>query len=219
MTRSTRSGMYATVVLALLGCGRADAPPPDEGGALPPEAAPPASPAEDDPVARWAALLPDSLRHRGNACPFECCVYRDWTPTGDVALRARPSHAEPAVLAIPPDQTFTADSGFVQVTGVSLVAVTDSVMAEPPGGTPFLPGDTLVVLDYVGEGFFNIWDGERVREIAGFWGAEVMPSHGILLGGERYAREWWVHATTRAGERGWFNADSVARLRGVDACG
>jgi hypothetical protein len=114
----------------------------------------------------------------------------------------------------------------VRVTGVSLVAVTDSVMAEPAGGTPFLPGDTLVVLDYVGEGFFNVWDGERVREIAGFWGAEVMPRHGILLGGDAgpraergEAREWWVHATTRSGERGWFNADSVARLRGADACG
>jgi hypothetical protein len=120
---------------------------------------------------------------------------------------------------IPPDQTFTADSGFVQVTGISLVEVTDSVPTDPPGGSPFLPGDTLVVLDYVGEGFWNVWDGERVRQVSGFWGAEVSPTRGALIGGERYAREWWVHATTRTGEKGWFNADSVPRLRGVDACG
>src|SRR5688572_4772236 len=153
-----QSGLYATTIaLALLGCGRADSPPPEEGAGGLPEAGAPAPPAGDDPVARWAARLPDSLRHRGNACPFECCVYRDWTPTGDVALRPRPSHAEAAGTVIPADQTFTADSGFVRITGVSLVAVRDSVPAENAGGSPLGPGDTLVVLDYVGEGHFNVW--------------------------------------------------------------
>jgi hypothetical protein len=227
----TRSPICATMLtLALLSCGGGDAPAPEEPPASPrvsgPATGPGPGPTEDDPVARWAALVPDSLRHRAGACPFECCVYRDWTPTGDVPLRARPSHAEPARTVIAPNQTFTADSGFVQVTGVSLVAVTDSVTAEPRGGPPFLPGDTLVVLDYVGEGFWNVWDGVGVRQISGFWGAEVSPVHGSLIGGgpgpgaqRGEAREWWVHATTRAGEKGWFNADSVARLRGVDACG
>src|SRR5688572_29873765 len=116
----SKSALYATTIsLALLGCGRGDPPSSDEPAARPPEAAAPAPPADGDPVARWAARLPDSLRHRGNACPFECCVYRDWTPTGDVALRPRPSHAETVATVIPPDQTFTADSGFVQVTGIS----------------------------------------------------------------------------------------------------
>ena len=207
----------AASVLALGGCGPAD--DDDREGGAPPETAAPGAPAPDDPVARWAALVPDSVRHRRGACPFECCVYRDWTPTGDVALRPRPSQADPTGVMIPPGETFTADSGFVQVTGISLIEVTDSVMAGPPGSPPFGPGDTLVVLDYVGEGFWNVWDGERVIEISGFWGAEVFPSQGNLLAGDRYAREWWVHATTRTGEKGWFNADSVARISGVDACG
>jgi hypothetical protein len=136
-----------------------------------------------------------------------------------VGLRPRPSHAEPARTTIPADQTFTADSGFVRITGVSIVAVTDSVPTDPPGGAPLVPGDTLVVLDHVGEGFWNVWDGERVQQISGFWGVGVSPVRGMLIGSDRYAREWWVHATTRAGEKGWFNADSVARLRGADACG
>ena len=221
MTRSPVCVPMLTLVL--LACGGGDAPASEEAPESPqvsgPETGPAPGPTEDDPVARWAALVPDSLRHRTGACPFECCVYRDWTPTGDVPLRARPSHSEPTRTVIAPDQTFTADSGFVQVIGVLLAAVTDSVTAEPPGDALFLPGDTLVVLDYVGEGFWNVWDGERLRQISGFWGAEVSPARGNLIGGEGYAREWWVHATTRAGEQGWFNADSVARLRGVDACG
>jgi len=215
-----RNAFLTGVALALLACGGDDAPPADEPGSAPPEpAGSPPPGASADPVARWTALLPDSLRHRANACPFECCTYGDWTPTGDVPLRARPSQGEVVARVIPPAETFTADSGFVRITGVSLVAVTDSVAPEGPPQPTLVPGDTLVVLDYVGEGYWRVWDGERVRELSGFWGAEVFPVRGELLGGERYAREWWVHATTRAGERGWFNADSVARLRGVDACG
>ena len=215
----TKRMAWAAIALVALGCGGEDARPPEGAGAPAPEPGAASPAAADDPVARWAALLPDSLRHRAGACPFECCVYRDWTPTGEVPLRARPSHAEPTGTVIAPEQTFTADSGFVRVTGVSLVAVTDSLAPEGPPQPPLGPGDTLVVLDYMGEGYWRVWDGERIRELSGFWGAEVFPVRGDLLGGERYAREWWVHATTRAGEKGWFNADSVPRLRGVDACG
>ena len=217
----TRRQTFPTLLaLALLSCGGRDEPGPEQR----PEGPPATSgetprPTEDDPVARWAARLPEGLRHRSGACPFECCTYGDWTPTGDVPLRARPIQAEAVRAMIPAAQTFAADSGFVQVTMVSLVEVTDTVWSDPEGDAPIVPGDTLVVLDYVGEGFWNVWDGERVRQISGFWGAEVTPVRGNLITGERYAREWWVHATTRTGERGWFNADSVARLRGVDACG
>jgi hypothetical protein len=103
----------------------------------------------------------------------------------------------------------------VRITGISVVAVADSVDADP--GT-FGPGDTLVVLDYVGEGRWNVWDGSRVLELSGFWGAEAPRPVAELIGGAEYAREWWVHATTSDGVRGWLDADSVARLAGVDAC-
>ena len=192
-------------LLALAGC-RGEAPEVDSALAA-------------DPVARWAALLPDRLRHGANACPFECCVYRDRTPTDEVPLRPEPIHSTLVALRIPAGETFRADSGFVWVTRVSLVAVLDSVMAEGLGGTPFLPGDTLVVLDYVGEGFFNVWDGGRVREVAAFWrSAAGSGAGGAEIRGAEYAREWWVHATTRSGRTGRFDADSVAPLRGADTC-
>ena len=156
-----------------------------------------------------------SLRHRSGACPFECCVYRTWTPTGEVPLRERPDRSLTAFHRIPAGQPFQADSGFVRITGVSVVAVADSVDAD---SARFGPGDTLVVLDYVGEGRWNVWDGERVQEISGFWGAEAANPAAELIGGAEYAREWWVHATARGGVQGWIDADSVARLSGADAC-
>jgi hypothetical protein len=173
-------------------------------------------PSADPVVARWAARVPDSLLHRTGACPFECCVYRTWTPTGEVPLREQPRRSLPIVQRLPAGEPFQADSGFVRITGISVLAVADSVDAGP---ATFGPGDTLVVLDYLGEGRWNVWDGRRVQEVSGFWGAEVANPKAELIGGAEYAREWWVHATTRDGVRGWIDADSVARLSGADACG
>jgi hypothetical protein len=170
----------------------------------------------DPVVARWAAGLPDSLLHRAGACPFECCVYRTWTPTGEVPLREQPLRSLPVFHRIPAGQPFQADSGFVRMTGISVLAVADSVDAE---AATFGRGDTLVVLDYVGEGRWNVWDGRRVQEVSGFWGAEIANPKAELIGGAEYAREWWVYATTRDGVRGWLDADSVPRLAGADACG
>ena len=178
-------------------------------------ASPPTSPA-DAALARWAAALPDSLRHRAGACPFECCVYRTWTGSGPLPVRAAPDRREAVAFAIPAGEPFSADSGFVRVTGVSAVAVGDTVADGP---TRFVPGDTLVVLDYEGEGFYNVWDGERVRQVADFWSRAVRDPKGSLVGGDHYAREWWVHATTRDARKGWIDADSVPRISGADACG
>src|SRR5690606_8706775 len=107
------------LALALVGCepapettpgdgvggsdGRAGAPAPDA-----PAAAPDTNegnvvrPTPSDPVvARWAERVPDSLMHRRNACPFECCVYGTWTPTEDVPLREAPRRALPFVHTVP----------------------------------------------------------------------------------------------------------------------
>jgi putative ABC transport system permease protein len=211
-----------TLAAALLtGCDRpARDEAPDVAGApdvspAPDSAAITASPI-DAALARWEARLPDSLRHRHGACPFECCVYRTWRGTGEVPLRDAPERPAPITFRIPAGEPFNADSGFVRITGVSVLAVEESVNAGP---TTFAPGDTLVVLDYVGEGFFNVWDSERVWQVSGFWGAEVGDPKASLVGGDRYAREWWVHASTGGGRKGWLDADSVARIQGVDACG
>jgi hypothetical protein len=219
-----QKALGVALALATLACGRGSdarqadgAPDGAPEGAVDSVAAPAPTPA--DAPARWAALLPDSLRHRSGACPFECCVYRTWTGTGEIPLRDEPRRPAPITFRIPAGEPFSADSGFVRITGVSVVAVDDSVEAGP---TRFGPGDTLVVLDYRGEGFVNVWDGERVWEVSAFWpfsGATMSDPKGSLVDGDRYAREWWVHATTREARKGWLDADSVARIQGADACG
>lgn len=203
--RIVRLAGLAICAAALAGCNRSA-----EAGAE--------MPADSSGIAltRWATNLPDTLLHRAGACPFECCVYGTWTGTGDVPLRAEAKRANPVVARIPAGEPFAADSGFVRLTGISVLVVQDTVDAGP---VTFNPGDTIAVLDYKGEGFFNVWDGKRVWQVEDFWGGlQPMPEAG-LLGGGRDGREWWVHATTRDGAKGWLDADSIPKVTGADACG
>lgn len=187
--------------LMLAGRDRAAEPPPT---GTPAAAAP-------DPLTAWALRMPDSLTHRASACPFECCVYGTWEGTAEVPLRAAPRRPDATAHVFAAGEPFTADSGFVRNTGISILTLDDTLNVGP---TLLQPGDTVAVLDYVGEGRFNIWDGANVWEVESFWGQTGAP-----VSDGQYAREWWVHATTADGRKGWIDADSVPTLKGADACG
>ena len=151
---------------------------------------------------------------RRGACPFECCVYGEWRAESAIPVRTAARADAAVAYEMRAGERFTAESGYVQVTGPAIVAVMDTVRALPD--VTLLPGDTVVVLDYIGEGYWNLWHRGRVlREVAGFWGAEVQHPAGAYYGD--YAREWWVHVTKP--QEGWFLSDSTARFSGVDACG
>ena len=210
--RAGRARRVLALALILAACGRrGDA---DGDGANPSDSAA-AADTSGLALLKFAAGLPDSLLHRAGACPFECCAYGTWTGVGVVALRPEPRRAVPKLDTIPAGEPFTADSGFVRLTGVSVLVIQDTVNVGP---TTFRPGDTIAVLDYRGEGFFNVWDGRQLWQVEDFWGGlQADPAAG-LAGGGKDGREWWVHATTRAGKKGWIDADSVAIPDGADRC-
>lgn len=174
----------------------------------------PAAPAAD-PVERWTARLPEGALRRDRACPFECCVYRRWTADSRITLLDRPDADASSTGELVTGTSFDADSGFVRITGVALVAVTDTV--TPMVDRSLARGDTLVLLDYVGEGFHNVWLEGEVTEVADFWSSATGNPRGEVIG--EPASEWWVHATGPSGS-GWFRADAPGvQLSGVDACG
>ncbi|MGH7554049.1 MAG: hypothetical protein ACREMQ_13585, partial [Longimicrobiales bacterium] len=111
---------------------------------------------------------------------------------------------------------FLADSGNVHITGIGVVAVDDTVVAGE-GPTKLVPGDTVVILEPRGEGYFSVWRDGAIVDVEGFWNTEEGTSRGVPLG--EYRKEWWVHATTQQGQRGWFRADSTFRVTGSDRCG
>jgi len=174
-----------------------------------------ADPAITAAIERFRARVPEQALVRRHACPFECCTYRQWTAEGPIPVVAGERSVGPPLFTVPQGQRFQADSGNVWVTGLMLVAVRDSV-GDPPYWS-FAPGDTLVVLDAVGEGYFNVWHAGQVREVAGFWEPWRKPPVAGTLGEQR--TEWWVHVTLPDGRAGWFEASPEVRFSGADACG
>lgn len=157
-----------------------------------------------------------------NACPFECCRYGAWRFRSPAALRTRPARG--AVLAgrVPAGTRVTADSGHVVVETIGVVVIAGP-HAEPGPvegwGRVYVPGDTLLVLDYLGEGDYRVWHQGRVREAAAFWDAGA--TRGARLVREPRSR-WWAHVTRRAGGRtlrGWVEMRFPLAVDGADACG
>jgi hypothetical protein len=87
----------------------------------------------------------------------------------------------------------------------------------------FLPGDTLLTLNYIGEGFYRVWDGTGTREVQQFWwpadaedAAPDWARHGQATG--TYESEWWIRSRRTDGVEGWFRAPD-RYIPGSDACG
>lgn len=188
------------------------------GGAVQPdtgEDGSPLDPAAARLVADWRSRTPPEVLTRRGACPFECCTYREWTALEEISVQAEERGREAPLFTIPAGASFLADSGNVHITGIGLVVAADTIQ-NAYGEPRLLPGDTAVVLDYLGEGYWRLWHRQEVVEVEGFWGAEHPSPRGSLLG--RYRSEWWVHIRYQ-GRDGWFQVAPGTSFRGADACG
>lgn len=175
-----------------------------------PDAFPPGDSIVPRPVAPY--VIP-------GACPFECCRYGKWTVLGGVALRAAQSSDAPVVGHVASGTAVLADSGDVIVDTIGVVAMT-GMTSDLESGRTFAKGDTLLLLDYQGEGYRGAWLRGHSISVADFW-SETGVNGAKLVRAPHAA--WWAHLSVpRAGDtlRGWVNmtADSV-RVSGSDACG
>ena len=164
---------------------------------------------------RFRSQLPPDVLVRANACPFECCVYGQWVADTIIPMHDAPRSAATPAFSIAKGTALQADSGVVFVTGIALAIVDDTVSDGP--NPVLLPGDTLVLLDPIGEGYWKAWRrGQLLESVPPFFESWWHPKQSGRLIGEP-AREWWVHALVN-GRSGWFRAD-LFRVRGADACG
>lgn len=179
-------------------------------------------------VAQGTPMKRPSAPYVTSACPFECCTYGAWRFESAVTLRAAPRPGAAIVARLGAGARVRADSGRVQVDTIGLV-VADGGFRDPDGGGEYAAGDTILVLDYLGEGFFHVWvRGER-RQLPL---VDVLSSFGPpAAAGPRPLRElrppastWWAHVTTparkgRGTRRGWVLMTADTDVRGADACG
>ncbi len=154
-------------------------------------------------------------------CPFECCTYREWVLETPATVRPAPNGDAPAAFTLDTGTTIRADSGNVYVTSPGIViADRPFPVAESPDAPVVAAGDTLYLLDSMGEGFFHTRYRGRIYESSGAaWfggGPPGSTTSGRLVRGAE--SDWWVHVTLTDGRTGWIMMDEV-RVDGADACG
>ncbi len=151
------------------------------------------------------------------ACPFECCVYRDWTVEADTNL-------------------FNEPDGKVTVgeikKGAKIKAITGEVHTVPQrlevvfNHGQYKTGDVLYVLTYLGEGHNRIWfNGKMSEEDLWFLHNDGIkydgcknPSNncwGRLIGNKDSI--WWIQIQMKDGKRGWTKESN--HFGNMDACG
>ncbi len=146
------------------------------------------------------------------ACPGEGCAYGEWLACDSIPIY------QSAGLPIHPlewlvrDQTFVVDSGKVIVRRPGAVLISQRTPQHSLGyaKTVFEAGDTLFVLNYLGEGFFDAIYRGNIVETEVFWPWQYwFPSEDYIYGGEvlqEAETEFWVFV--RADDQtGWLWVD------------
>jgi hypothetical protein len=153
-------------------------------------------------------------------CPFECCTYRDWTLETTATVRAEPSADASVIANLAVGTVIRADSGNVYVTQPGLVVADQPFPVEETPNAPMVAaGDTLYLLDNMGEGFVHTRYRGRIYETSGAaWfggGPPGSTTAGRLI--RETVSQWWAHVTLADGRAGWVLMDDV-RVDGADAC-
>jgi len=155
----------------------------------------------------------------GGACPFECCRLGEWTIGERAVLRALPSRVARPVGEVAPGVRIRADTSLVVVSRLGLVVV-KRAYREAEFGLRLSKGDSLIVLDYLGEGTTRVWWHGQLALVFMFWDEAAM-GHATGAKLVRPAiREWWARVAWRdaAGTHaGWLEATRY-RVDGTDAC-
>ncbi len=228
MTLLSRAfGRPLLLALPLLTLAACRVEPDSEGapaGAAPGTTAAVETPTTPAPAAPRTGGPPEPYVSRG-ACPFECCTYGDWLlETAAPAFPVASTDPAPS-FQIPANTRVRADSGNVIVARPGLVVADRPFPVQGTDGAPVVAaGDTLWLLDYIGEGYVHTWYRGQTYETSGeYWPWD--PADASAPGAPDYAARrlrdtdasWWVHVTLPDGRAGWVRMDDV-EATGDDAC-
>jgi hypothetical protein len=157
------------------------------------------------------------------ACPFEGCVYREWTAKS--AIRVRTARRIDASIAfmLRAGERVAALTGIVITVKAGRVQFRESRTLKTGSGSVRIdPGETLYLLTYQGEGFTKAWfkgklfiDVDTVEFFNGVCDIEPSRCAGRII--EKSQTEWWVQVRNRAGGVGWTN--EAEKFDGKDALG
>ena len=153
------------------------------------------------------------------ACPFECCMYGEWTATQETKLYREPGSDE-VVATIQPGKVDA-------LAGEMRLRPTPVLVRHPRADSEDVaePGSIVFLLDYQGEGHGNVWvDGEvKTANWSGVqehcstpdpscWGEVLRPENA----GEWLNGVWWIQIKTKDGTTAWTS--QAEHFDGKDGC-
>lgn len=154
-----------------------------------------------------------------NACPFECCTFREWTVKTSVDLLDKPN-GNTIVTRLSPGQKVSGVTGEVHVKPRPAGVVYPTTL----GSLSFEEGDIFFVLDFRGEAY-RIWANGKVlaESIDEPSRACAKPSKGCwaqwILEDSKAPEDqaiWWVKIRTKDGKSGWTKGSGS--FGNQDAC-
>jgi hypothetical protein len=174
-------------------------------------------------AARQPAPLPPAPFEDVGACPFEGCVYREWTAKEAAVVRVSRRPDARVAFRVQRGERVTALTGVVITTSPGRVRFRErTTLSTASGPIEITPEDTLYLLTYQGEGFTKAWFGGRLYtdvDASAFYNArcDTRPAGCIGRIVEQWKSEWWVQVQNRSGKVGWINQPE--KFDGKDALG
>ena len=129
------------------------------------------------------------------ACPFEGCVYREWTARVPVQVLAERRDDAPVAFTVAEGERVTGVTGVVVVTRPGRITFTAPVTIETSGGHfEMQRGETIYLLTPIGEGHHvAAIRGRIIRDVDGGVGELVEPVQ----------YDWWAQVRNAEGRAGW----------------
>jgi hypothetical protein len=143
-------------------------------------------------------------------CPFEGCVYREWIALNAVGVRRDRRADSPVVFSLKKGERVTAITGVVVTTRAGRVQFSKPIdLPNLSGPLHIVPGQTLYLLTYRGEGVTLAWfEGRFYDEVDGstaFFdhGCAHAPSRCVGTLVQQPRSVWWVQMKNAKGQIGW----------------
>lgn len=158
------------------------------------------------------------------ACPFECCGYGEWTTTEETTVYGRAGDSTAVAFTLPAKTKVTAETGFVLLHEIGAAVITKPMelwrLDAASTTRPIAAGDTVLVLDHVGEGQYNVWYADSIYRFDGnAFSPERAPADMTAELVTKPRPDWWVRIVTSDGKSGWLWMERTARMEGADYCG
>jgi hypothetical protein len=146
-----------------------------------------------------------------NKCPFEGCVYREWTALKDMPVYDTWSEARHRTGSLTKGEKVTALGGLVITYRPGVIHVDRDI---PEAGLK--SGDSILTYTYIGEGFSQLWINGRFYEE--FDISFTKWPDGSGCGGARCAatyvdlgkKTWWAELKLKSGATAWVEMESAS---------